>query len=128
MTNLRDPYIYLMGLICQLYGEKECSKFSEAWMPLAYTLVIFGSSFNRGEINYKQLSICVQQAQTLKEGETPSFHVDSYLLDVTSARNIFVDMNLRWHVVEILDHVYFSVPWENMHKKSYSLICDEFIA
>jgi hypothetical protein len=39
-VNLREPYIYLMALICRLYGEKDCSKFSEAWMPLAYTVAI----------------------------------------------------------------------------------------
>jgi hypothetical protein len=26
-TNLREPYIYLMALICRLYGEKDCSSF-----------------------------------------------------------------------------------------------------
>jgi hypothetical protein len=72
-TNLREPYIYLMALIYRLYGEKDCSRFSEAWMPLAYTVAISGSSFNWGEIISKQLSICIQQAQTPKEGETPSF-------------------------------------------------------
>jgi hypothetical protein len=58
--NLREPYIYLMALICQLYGEKDCSKFSEAWMPLAYIVVISRSSFNWVEIISKQLSISVQ--------------------------------------------------------------------
>jgi hypothetical protein len=24
MVNLREPYIYLMALICRLYGEKDC--------------------------------------------------------------------------------------------------------
>jgi hypothetical protein len=27
-VNLREPYMYLMALICQLYREKDCSKFS----------------------------------------------------------------------------------------------------
>jgi hypothetical protein len=45
-TNFREPYIYLMSLIYQLYGEKDCSKFSEAWIPLAYTMAISRSSFN----------------------------------------------------------------------------------
>jgi len=36
-VNLRETYIYLMALICRLYGEKDCSKFSEAWIPLEYT-------------------------------------------------------------------------------------------
>jgi hypothetical protein len=40
--NLREPYIYLMALIFQLYGEKDCSKFSEACMPLAYKVEIYG--------------------------------------------------------------------------------------
>jgi hypothetical protein len=60
MTNLRDPYIDLMALICRLYGEKDCSRFSKAWMPLAYIVAISGSGFNWGEIIYKQLSIYVQ--------------------------------------------------------------------
>ena len=29
-TNLKDPYIYLMALLCQFHGEKDCSRFSEA--------------------------------------------------------------------------------------------------
>jgi hypothetical protein len=45
-VNLREPYIYLMALICPLYGEKDCSKLFEAWMPLAYKVVISRSSFN----------------------------------------------------------------------------------
>jgi hypothetical protein len=32
-NNLREPYIYLMALIFRLYGEKDCSKFSEAFGP-----------------------------------------------------------------------------------------------
>jgi hypothetical protein len=55
MTNLRESYIYLMTLICQLYGEKYCSRFSEAWMPLAYTVAISGRGFNWGAIISKQL-------------------------------------------------------------------------
>jgi hypothetical protein len=51
----------------------------------------------------------------------------SYLLDVICVRNVFTVMNLRWHVAELLVHVYFSILWENRYKKSYALICDEFI-
>jgi hypothetical protein len=97
-------------------------------MPLDYTVAIFGSGFNWGAIISKQLSIYIQQAHTTKEGETLVFYMASYLLDVMCARNIFVDMNLSWHVTELPIHVYFSVIWENRYKRSYSLICDEFIA
>jgi hypothetical protein len=58
--NLREPYIYLIALICWLYGENECSKFLKAWISLAYTVAIPESSFNWGEIISKQLIICVQ--------------------------------------------------------------------
>jgi len=128
MTKLREPYIYLMDLICRLYGEKDYSRFLEAWMPLAYTMAISRSSFKWGAIISKKLSIYIQQAQMRKEGETPTFYMDSYLLDVMCARNIFVGMNLRWQVAEVLIHVYFNILWENEYKKTYSLICDEFIA
>ena len=66
--NLREPYVYLMALICRLYGEKNCVKFSEACMPLAYTMVILESSFNWGEIISNQLRTNVLHAQMLKEG------------------------------------------------------------
>jgi hypothetical protein len=112
--NLRKPYIYLMALICQLYGEKHCSKFLKAWMPLAYTVAIVGSSFNWGELISKQFSIYVKQVQMPKEGGAPTFYMALYLLDVMCARNVFADMNLRWHVAEIRVHVYFNILWENM--------------
>jgi hypothetical protein len=50
----------------------------------------------------------------------------SYLINVMCTRNVFSDMNLCWNVAKIPVHVYFSVLWENIYKKSYSLICDEF--
>jgi hypothetical protein len=127
-TNLREPYIYLMALLCRLHGEKDCSRFSEAWMPLAYTVAISRIGFNWGAIISKQLSTCIRQAQMLKEGETPSFYMASYLLDVVCARNAFTGMNLNWHTSELPVHVYFDILWENRYKKSYSLICDQFIA
>jgi hypothetical protein len=117
-----------MALICRLYGEKDFSKFSEAWMPLAYTVAISKSRFNWGAIIFKQLSICVLQAQMPKEGEAPTFHMALYLLDVICVRNVFIGMNLSWHVAELPVHVYFNILWENRYKKSYTLICDEFIA
>jgi hypothetical protein len=64
----------------------------------------------------------------LKEGETPTFYMASYLLNVICARNVFTVMNLRWHVAELSVHVYFNILWENRYKKDYTLICDEFIA
>jgi hypothetical protein len=52
----------------------------------------------------------------------------SYLLDVICTRNVFTTMDLSWNVSELLVHVYFIIMWENRNKKSYALICDEFIA
>jgi hypothetical protein len=51
----------------------------------------------------------------------------SYLLDIICARNIFSGMNLNWHSSELPANVYFNILWENRYKKSYSLICDQFI-
>jgi hypothetical protein len=78
-------------------------------MPLAYTVAIIECIFNWGEIISKKLSTCVQQAQMPKEGEAPTFYMASYLLNVMCGRNVFIGMNLRWHVAEIPYHVYFSV-------------------
>jgi hypothetical protein len=98
--------MYLMALICRLYGEKDFSRFSKVWMPLEYTVPISGSSFNWGGVISKKLSITIQQAQKTREGETPSFFMASFLLDVICARNVFSGMNLSWHVVELPVHVY----------------------
>jgi hypothetical protein len=76
----------------------------------------------------KQLIICVQQAKTSKEGEVLVFHIASYLLYVICAINVFVGMNLSWHVAELPVHVCFSILWENRYKKYYALICDELIS
>jgi hypothetical protein len=40
----------------------------------------------------------------------------------------FSRMNLIWYILELRVHVYFDILWENWYKKSYSLICDQFIA
>jgi hypothetical protein len=120
--------MYLMASICQLYGDKDFSKFSEAWMPLAYTMEISIRSFNWGAIISKQLSINLSQAQTSKEGEVLTFYMVSYLVDVICARNVFAGMNLSWYISKFPVHVYFSILWENRYKRSYALICDEFIA
>jgi len=128
VTKLIEPYIYWMTLIFRRYGEKDCSNFLEAWMPLVYTITISSTSFNWEEIISKQLSTCAQHDQMTKEGERPTFHMASYLLDVICTRNVFADMNLSWHVAELSVHVYFNVLWENWYKKYYALICDEFIA
>jgi hypothetical protein len=93
-TTLREPYIYFMDLFCRLYVEKECSKFSKAWIPLVYIVAMLGCSFNWGEIISNKLGTSVVQAQMLKEGEAPWFHMASYLLDVICARNVIVGMNL----------------------------------
>jgi hypothetical protein len=74
-------------------------------MPMEYTMAIFGSSFNLGEIISKQLSIIILQAQTPKDGEAPTFHMDSYFLDVICERNVFAGMNMSWHVVKLPVHV-----------------------
>jgi hypothetical protein len=127
MASLREPYIFLMALIYRLYEEKYFSRFLEGWMPLAYTFDISRSGFNWGSIISKQLSIYIQQDQMSKEGETPSFYMESFLMHIMCARNVFTGMNLRWHTTELPVHVYFNVLWEDMYKKSYSLIPDEFI-
>jgi hypothetical protein len=128
MINMRVPYIYLMALIFRLYGEKDCSKFLEAWIPLPYIVVIARRIFNWGAMILKLLSIYVQHAQKLKEGEAPTFYMALYLLIVMCARNVFAGMNLRWHVADLLNHVYFNILWKNRYKKSYTLTYDEFIA
>jgi hypothetical protein len=123
-ANLREPYIYLMALICRFHGEKYFSRFLEALMPLAYTVAILGTGFNWGAIISKQLSTYIRQSQMPKEVETPSFYMASYLLDIICAKNVFSGMNLNWHSSELSIHVYFSILWDNMQKKYYSLICD----
>jgi hypothetical protein len=127
-TNIRDTYIYLMALIYRLYGKRDYAKFLEAWMPLAYIVAISDNIFNWGAIILKQMSTNILQSQTPKDGEMLTFNMTSYLLDVIYARNVFTGMNLRWHVAEIPMHVYLNILWENRYKRSYTLICDEFIA
>jgi hypothetical protein len=61
-------------------------------------------------------------------GVVPSFYMDSYLLDVVCATNVFMGLNLSWHILEAHVHVYFQSLWENKYKKAYITICDHFLA
>jgi hypothetical protein len=122
MVNLREPYAYLMALLYRLHGEKDYSQFSEALMPLAFTVVISGTGFNWSAIISKKSSTYIKQAQVPKEGDTLSFYMASYLLDINSARNAFVGMKLNWHPSEPEVHVHYSILWENRYKKSYVVI------
>jgi len=54
--NVMKPYIYLISLLCRLYGERDCAKFSKAWIPLEYTVAISRSGLNWGSIISKQMS------------------------------------------------------------------------
>jgi hypothetical protein len=126
--NLIDPYMNLMSLICILYGKKDCSRLSEAWMPLAYTMEISRSIFNWGAIISKQLSTIIEQARNQNLRDVPSFYMASYLLDAICARNIFSGIGLIWNVSKLHVRVYFSAQWENRYKKSHAMICDEFLA
>jgi hypothetical protein len=113
--------------LLDVWGERLFQVF-RGFDASTYIVGISGRGFNWGEIISKKLSIFIQQAQTPKEGETPSFYMASYLLDIICARNVFARINLSWHVSELPVHVYFNALWENRYKKSYSLICDEFIS
>jgi hypothetical protein len=119
--------MFLMTLIYQLSREKDCSKLSKAWMPLAYTMAISGSIFNWEAVISRELSIRIEEAKNPKTGETPAFFMTSYLLDAICARNVFPGLSLIWHVSEFPVHVYFSVLWENKYKRSITTICDGFI-
>jgi hypothetical protein len=85
ITGLREPYMYAMILLCRLYGERDYSQFSEAWLPLAYYVVMWGRKFNWGGVISKQLSLRISQAQSPKPGDPPCFHMVSFLLDVLCA-------------------------------------------
>jgi hypothetical protein len=96
-------------------------------MILAFTVAISSTGFNWGTIISKQLSTFIRQAQVPKKGDTPTFYMASYLLDIVYARNTFIGMNLNWHSLELLVHVCFNILWENRYNVSYTIICDYLI-
>jgi hypothetical protein len=77
-----------------------------------------------------QLNCMIERAQKEKEKPrvVPTFYMASYLLDVICASNIFGGLNLNWHISKLLVHVYFQILWDNKYKRSYSTICDFFLA
>jgi hypothetical protein len=65
--------MYLMILLCILYGKNDFSQFTEAWIPLAYTIAMQGKRFNWGAIISKQLSTIIEQAQKPSHEWYPHF-------------------------------------------------------
>jgi hypothetical protein len=63
-----------MALICRLYGEKDFSRFSEAWIPLAHMVATSGSTFNWGAIISKQLSTQIEEAESKTRGNPCILH------------------------------------------------------
>jgi hypothetical protein len=59
--------MYLMALLCHLYGEKDCSRFLDAWFPLAYTLAMMGKIFNWGGIFSNQLGLMIEKVHQAKK-------------------------------------------------------------
>jgi hypothetical protein len=91
-------------------------------------VAISGSIFNWGHHHFKTIEYQSRASSKTESRRSALLFMASYLLDVICARNIFPGMGLSWHVSELLFHVYFSILWENMYKKSYAMICDEFLA
>jgi hypothetical protein len=94
ISNMREPYMYVMILFCRLYDEMDCSQFSKAWLPLAYHVAMWGKTFNWGGVISKQLSLKIAQEQSLKLGNPPEFHMVSFPLDVLCAQNTFLGLSL----------------------------------
>jgi enoyl-CoA hydratase/carnithine racemase len=46
MTNLRDPYIYAVDLMCILYGESICIHFKYAWVSVEHVVTTTSEIFN----------------------------------------------------------------------------------
>ena len=102
--------------MCRLYGEKYFSQFSEAQIPLAYHIAMWGKKFNWGGVVSKKLNLKLIQAQSLKPRNPPEFDMVSFLLDVLYAQNAFSRLYLSWNML-----------WEKRYKRFYSHICDFFI-
>jgi hypothetical protein len=66
IIGLRVPCVYLMVLICILYGDKICSIFLDAWVLLTYTMATIGGIFNWGDILSYQLGVMIERVHKTK--------------------------------------------------------------
>jgi len=95
ISNLREPYMYVMILLCRLYGERDCSQFFDVWFPLAYHVAMWGKNFNWGGVITKHINMNITQAQYPKSGSPHELHMVSFLLDVLCAKNMFPRLSLN---------------------------------
>jgi hypothetical protein len=89
--------MYLMVLLCHLYGEKDCSRFLDAWLPLAHTVAMTRKMFNWGGILSNQLGLMIEKVHQVKKALdiVPTFYMASYLLDVICVGNVFLGLSLN---------------------------------
>jgi hypothetical protein len=91
-TNLRKPYQYMVTMLCMLYGEPNATQFPLSYMPLIYFCANVGASFNWADILSKNLKNAISAITQAQPGNFPSFHMDSYLLEIMCIAHKYPNM------------------------------------
>jgi len=106
MTNLRDPYIYAVDLMCILYGEAIFIHFKYAWVSIEHVVTTTSEIFNWAAILSHTFKRSVEKVKKLTTKFISTFYMDSYMLDIIFSSNLFPDLNWSWNIVSSPIHVY----------------------
>ena len=128
MTNLRDPYIYAMDLMCELCGEDNYIHFKYAWLPIVHIVIAIGGVFNWAIILSRAMKRYIERENKLFVEILPTFYMDSCLLYIICASKHFSRLHWSWTIVGSPIHMYCQGLWENKYKRNYAQLCDLFIA
>ena len=93
MSGLREPYQYLMGLFCTMYGLKGCIIFRDSWIPMEYAMAIYSWNFSWGTILSNTIIVTLKKSKENPTKLARTFFMSSYLLDYICAFINFPSMD-----------------------------------
>jgi hypothetical protein len=128
MTNLRDPYIYAMELLCKLCGESNYIHFKYARLPIVHIVIEIGVVFNWEIILSYAMKRDIERENKLFVEILPNFYMDSCLLSIICASKHFSRLHWSWTIVGSPIHMYCQGLWENKYNRYDAQLCDFFIA
>jgi hypothetical protein len=91
-TALRKPYLYIVAMLCRLYGDSYASKFPLSYIPLSYYCAKKGSSFNWDGILLENLVEAIIAVVEALSGTFLSFHMSSYLIYIMCVSHQYPNM------------------------------------
>jgi hypothetical protein len=107
-TSLNEYIVYVAMMLCRIFGKEIPTHFPVEWVPILHEAAK-GYNFNWDKILSDNIIRDVMEYQTARsKGQTTSFYMYAYIMDVVCLSNPFPLMNWSWNPTYPLIRIIFS--------------------